>query len=50
MDILRDVEKRDSQNLIHMDIFITQILKDFDIRTTMLVLIFHKLFVVFTLE
>ena len=36
-DILREVEERDSLNLVETHVFITQYKEKFDIRTTMLV-------------
>jgi len=36
-DILREVEEKDTKNLVETHIFITQYKEKFDIRTTMLV-------------
>lgn len=37
VDIIRDVEKKDTVSLVHTHIFITQFHEKFDLRTTMLV-------------
>jgi len=36
-DILREVEEKDTKNLVETHVFITQYKEKFDIRTTMLV-------------
>uniref|UniRef100_A0A914XLN8 NAD(P)H oxidase (H(2)O(2)-forming) n=1 Tax=Plectus sambesii TaxID=2011161 RepID=A0A914XLN8_9BILA len=42
IDILREVENMDTDGLITIDIFVTQLLKDFDIRTMMLFICEHQ--------
>ena len=36
-DIIREVEEKDTKNLVEIHIFITQFFDKFDLRTTMLV-------------